>query len=284
MDKKKIIKWAVIVLLIIIVLIFVEITVRALSKVKVETIKGENLIKEKEKELEIQKEQEQIDITIETIITIIKNKEYDKLYSQLNAVYKEYAFPTFELFDKYMSERFSKDNIVISYLSNEKIGNRIIYSISYKVESESKTNIQYISISGFDNNYNIIFEAVNEIVKGEQRIENENVLCNYLYELKYKDSNLQVIEIVNSTGKNITVPADGVKIQVYEKNKKNYINFAGDFKDQIIASGESKIIKIYFPDYRRTYVSEADIVIPIKLSDKDIVFYITLIKDDVDIK
>ena len=72
MDKKIFVKWGTIILLIIAVLIIIEVTTKALSKVKVETIKSEDIIKQHEEEQKQIQEEQKIVTAVDILIEDIK--------------------------------------------------------------------------------------------------------------------------------------------------------------------------------------------------------------------
>ncbi|MBQ9280545.1 MAG: hypothetical protein IJ215_05860 [Clostridia bacterium] len=203
MDKKKMMKYILIVLLVILVLIILEVMLRGLASVS-EDIKTRSQIRKEEKEYQQTEEyqtESYLETSIQSTIEMIKAGDYESIYSFLEPTYKDFMeFDTVEKFKDYMNDYIGTP-ISATLLSHQIYQDKYICNVS--ITTESKTEAYTVLVKPLEgDNFYIIFDNILSIqnVLDQYFAFNQYVECNLRYRLVGPSGISYVVDIKNTSG------------------------------------------------------------------------------------
>lgn len=214
MERKKLIRIAIITIIVIIILIIVENSIRGIGSL----VEKNRINKELEEKKEIYQNSEEYKETVmlegvvADFVELLKNNDIDALYNLIDTNYKDYKYQNKkELFEEYIKQ-YVNSNSNISLLTYEKISGRYVC----RLLSENGENIKsfVVLIKPENGLYTLIFDNITSIEKVSKGVKNQNDLeCNVLFNVTAKQVSLYTLEFVNLSGKEMNYTIENVTIR-----------------------------------------------------------------------
>lgn len=201
-----------------------------------------------------------IDNTIDNILSLLNNKEYDKLYDMLAQDYKIIRFQTLVQFEEYLNENFKQNNYkCLSYRIKE---DNLYMNVS---EYENGIDLKEIKINYFadQSNMHIYFEDIKDIEKIQTSFKIEGLLFNIEYIIEYEDKLSVLCDVRNTKNNSVEFEIENLNL-ITIINGAEYNNISESFEKISMQANDKKAIEIYFNNNDLTYLPdylEANLVI-----------------------
>lgn len=252
MERKKLIRIAIFVLIIIAGLIIAENSIRGVGYL-VENKKEKDKLKEQENiyiNSEEYKKKEMLEGIVSDFVKLLNSNSIDALYDLIDLDYRDYKFQNKkELFEDYIKS-YINNNSKITLQTHQKINGKYLCRLLSESNEELKSFVALIEPEE-DNSYNVIFdnitsiEKMSEVYKGKTNIEYqllykvmaENV-CSYTIEFSNptKNSinyNYDTIKLRDTYGNSFFVDTNNLKISIEpgEKIRENIVFYDNRIHD-----------------------------------------------------
>lgn len=239
MNRKKLIIFALIIILLIAILINVGDSSKDTKK---ENVQIENIQYE---DTEEHKEEIKLTGVINGLQTLLNEKNLDKLYELIDEDYRDYKFENKkELFDDYMNSYFS-DDAELSLQTYEKVSNTYICRILSHVKDEYKS-FPIIIKEEKDGLYSIILDDISHIDKKDiSQTNTKGLEASILYYIAKDDTAIYLIEYANKSKEQITYELE--EASLYDSYGYSY--YAKTNLETIqLKAGEKVRQELYFND------------------------------------
>jgi hypothetical protein len=245
--NKKLIMWGIIIASIIIIGIFIEILFNWLTRVKEETIKNNININENDSngyEDVVVETKDVLNDFILSVISEIRNKNYDKIYDILDTDYRDYKFSNKDDFKKYLDD-LVKDNTKVELINYEKTGFKYLCLVRFVTDDKYDTR-QFVLIEKYVGNYTLLFEDIIHIQKKTAFKNRPEMEVKFKYILTYSTNKTLVLNIKNNSSKEILIPYDDINVSyssTYEDKMQSPYNIS---KDITVPANSEKTISLSF--------------------------------------
>jgi hypothetical protein len=245
--NKKLIMWGIIIASIIIIGIFIEILFNWLTRVKEETIKNNININENDSngyEDVVVETKDVLNDFILSVISEIRNKNYDKIYDILDTDYRDYKFSNKDDLKKYLDE-LVKDNTKVELINYEKTGFKYLCLVRFVTDDKYDTR-QFVLIEKYVGNYTLLFEDIIHIQKNTAFKNRPEMEVKFKYILTYSTYKTLVLNIKNNSSKEILIPYDDINVSyssTYEDKMQSPYNIS---KDITVPANSEKTISLSF--------------------------------------
>lgn len=220
--NKKIIKSALICIVVIVALILVENAIRGSAKV-VEHVKNSRELAKEQREYEKTENytlDNYVKNAVNTVINYMNSGDYKSIYDKLDPSYKDFKqYITVDDFKQEL-EKYIGTYDTIEFMGY-KAGNGK-YDCRLSVTSNEKLNIKRILIISNKDDFYIIPDDVDEIVKGDEKyfFEDRYMNFNIVYETKYPGYKVYSVDITNITSN--TLEGSFADTYIYRTDGINY--------------------------------------------------------------
>lgn len=241
LEKKKLIRLAVIVMVAILALVIVENIIRGVSNVVVEREK-ESMRKE-EQEIYESSDKYAEEVMVEGIVSdfvkLLNNKDVEVLYNLIDADYKDYKFNNDkESFSTHISE-YMGENAEFELQTYEKFSGRYKCRILSKNDGIYSSFQVLITRDETTGSYSLIFDTFDSIEKIDQVIvKNGNVEGNVLYKITANGICAYTIEYKNIGTKDINYSFEKVVL-----NNTSLYEYSADVTDLSISLKPGETIR-----------------------------------------
>lgn len=200
MDRKKLIKIAVIILIVIFALAILEISIRGINTAVNEYKNAKNEQKNEEiyKNSEEYKEEQLLEKVVSEFGKLLNKKDVDSIYELLNEDYKEYKFAgNKEEFERYISKYFPSGEAEYELQTHDNLYGR------YRCRFLMINNANYVSYKLLvtpkaDNTYDIIFDDFDTLTKKDNILSQKgDVKYSLKYVIKNGEKYIYVVEFEN---------------------------------------------------------------------------------------
>lgn len=256
MDKKKLIRFILIVLLIIIALIVLEVSLRGLARVT-ESVKTTRQIRKEEKEYQ-QTEQyateTYLESSIQSAVELIKMGDYEAVYHKLDPVYKDFMqFDTLEIFQEYMNEYIGTP-ISVVLMSYKTYLDKYICQVAIETKTQRDTYTVLVTPRDGDDFY-IIFDNIFSIedLHGMLKMSNIYIDCDIHYKCVNGAGISYMIDIKNNTNKILEGSFAGTKL--VKTDYKSYQPY-NDVSSVKINPGETVSVRFDFDERKSRMFQE----------------------------
>ncbi len=213
MDKK-IVKTVLICIIAIAVLILVENAIRGSIKV-VERVKNSRQLAKEQREYESSEEyvlDTYVENTAKIVIGYINSGDYESVYNKLEPNYKD--FKQYASIDEFKAEfeKYIGEHDAISFIGYKTSNGK--YDCKLSVTNGEKSSIKRIFIVQNSDDFYIIPDDINEVVKADEKyfFKDKNINFSIVYETECSGYKIYSVDITNLTANTLEGSLEGTYI------------------------------------------------------------------------